>query len=151
MTGRAEDGRYRRECSPRSRSFLAFQEDVAARLCCPVLGLGHLRLLAALCLAPVIAILARGTAVPLVGSHGAAGLVRLIVTFMPPALLLPHAGPASSEHHAIASVGARQAGRAGRVTRGLTKDCHAPPLLGQKCCPDCSLPLGLQKCDFVRF
>ena len=59
---------------------------------------------------------------PLVGSHGAAGLVRLIVTLMPPALLLPHAGPASSEHHAIAlqPVGARQAGRAGRVSRGLT-------------------------------
>ena len=53
------------------------------------------------------------TAVPLVGSHCAAELVRLIVTLMPSALLLPHAGPASSEHHAIAlqTVGARQAGR----------------------------------------
>ena len=57
--------------------------------------------------------LANGTAVPLVGSHCAAELVRLIVTLMPSALLLPHAGPASSEHHAIAcqTVGARQAGR----------------------------------------
>ena len=44
--------------------------------------------------------LANGTAVPLVGSHCAAELVRLIVTLMPPALLLPHAGPASSEHRA---------------------------------------------------
>jgi len=58
--------------------------------------------------------LANGTAVPLVGSHCAAELVRLIVTLMPPALLLPHAGPASSEHHAtllLQPVGARQAGR----------------------------------------
>ena len=117
MTGRAEGGRYRRECAPRSRYFQADQRYVAARLCSCVFGLGHLRLLAALCVIPPIAVLAHGTAVPLVGSHGAAGLVRLIVTLMPPALLLPHAGPASSEHHAIAlqPVGARQAGRAGRV------------------------------------
>ena len=60
-------------------------------------------------------ILANGrTAVPLVGSHCAAELVRLIVTLMPPALLLPHAGPASSEHHAIASSAGWRGGKAGR-------------------------------------
>ena len=102
MTGRAEGGRYRRECAPRSRYFQADQRYVAARLCSCVFGLGHLRLLAALCAIPPIAVLAQGTAVPLVGSHGAAGLVRLIVTLMPIALLLPHAGPASSGRHAVA-------------------------------------------------
>ena len=115
MTGRAEGGRYRRECAPRSRYSQADQRYVAARLCSCVFGLGHLRLLAVLCVIPPIAVLAHGNAVPLVGSHGAAGLVRLIVTLMPPALLLPHAGPASSEHHAIASsAGWRAAKQAGR-------------------------------------
>ena len=67
--------------------------------------------------------LANGTAVPLVGNHCAAELVRLIVTLMPPALLLPHAGPASSETIIASSAGWRAASRqAGRVTRGLTDD-----------------------------
>ena len=63
--------------------------NVAARLCWRVFGLGQLRLLAALCLVPQVAVLARGAAVP----HGGAELGPL------------HLAPRKAHHQCCGSHG----------------------------------------------